>query len=102
MNSESQPALPGTYYGELSPEGQWFWNGTGTPDDRWIANPQNVPVQQVQPTAKGSLHYVMGPIDAKVFQDHSSKPGPGGIQMTIGHCQTMNPADLIKAFNLTG
>lgn len=37
---EPEPASPGTHYGELSPEGQWFWDGTGTPTDQWIANPK--------------------------------------------------------------
>jgi hypothetical protein len=32
-----KPTNPGTHYGEISPDGQWFWNGTGKPDDAWIA-----------------------------------------------------------------
>lgn len=105
MSAEAKPDVAGTYYGELSPLGQWFWNGTGTPDDSWIANPDQAPPtpeQQAMPAAKGSLHYVMGRIDAKVFQDHSGKPGPAGLQLNIGLCQCMNPADVIKAFGLTG
>lgn len=49
---EPEPVAPGTHYGELSPEGQWFWEGTGAPDDRWIANPEKPqgPEVQVAPT----------------------------------------------------
>ena len=106
--SELIPQVAGTSYGELSPGGEWFWDGTGKPNDEWIPNPNftpstvEAPAQQALPAAKGSLHYVMGRIDAKVFQDHSSKPGPAGVQLTIGLCQCMNPADVIKAFGLTG
>jgi len=37
--SEPKPTSPGTFYGELSPQGQWLWNGTGQPTDDWIPNP---------------------------------------------------------------
>lgn len=37
--SESKPTTPGTYYGEVSPQGQWIWNGTGLPGDDWQINP---------------------------------------------------------------
>lgn len=46
---EPEPQLPGTHYGELSPEGQWVWDGTGKPDDKWIANPEKAGVQAEQP-----------------------------------------------------
>jgi len=36
---ESIPADPGSYYGQISPGGAWFWNGTGLPGDAWIPNP---------------------------------------------------------------
>ena len=97
MSPETIPAVPGTYYGELSPEGQWFWNGTGKPDDQWIANSQDVPVQQVQPTIKGTDHYIMNPTDVMIYRDHSSKGNPPPAMR-----QVMNPADFIKAYNLTG
>lgn len=106
MSTEPIPTAPGTYYGELSLGKEWFWNGTGTSEDQWIANPEQQERPEVAPlvlpVAKGSLHYIMGRVDAKIYQDHTSKPGPGGIQMNLGHTLTMNPADLIKAFGLTG
>jgi len=37
--TESMPADRGTYYGQLSPGGQWFWNGTGLPGDAWVPQP---------------------------------------------------------------
>lgn len=46
---ELRPKAPGTHYGELSPAGQWFWDGTGQPDDQWVANPEKVSVQADQP-----------------------------------------------------
>lgn len=34
---EPIPTTPGTFDGELSPGGEWKWEGTGTPDDKWIS-----------------------------------------------------------------
>jgi hypothetical protein len=34
--AEPKPTNPGAHYGELSPLGQWFWNGSGLPQDDWI------------------------------------------------------------------
>jgi hypothetical protein len=34
--NESKPTEVGAYFGELSPQGQWKWNGTGLPGDDWI------------------------------------------------------------------
>jgi hypothetical protein len=41
-SAETKPTAPGMHYGELSPEGQWFWNGTGLPGDAWIPNSDNL------------------------------------------------------------
>lgn len=38
MDAENIPSYPGTYYGEISPGGQWLWSGTGGADDAWVAN----------------------------------------------------------------
>jgi hypothetical protein len=35
MTTESKPVIHGTYYGEVSPDGKWKWEGTGKPDDDW-------------------------------------------------------------------
>jgi hypothetical protein len=33
--SEPKPEKPGTEYGQLSPQAQWYWDGTGRPDNGW-------------------------------------------------------------------
>jgi|SRR6516165_3855508 len=43
---EPKPTDPGTYYGQISAGGQWFWQGTGQPGDAWIPNPSAAPQQQ--------------------------------------------------------
>lgn len=35
--TEQKPGKPGTRDGELSPGGGWKWEGTGAPDDHWVA-----------------------------------------------------------------
>lgn len=57
--NESKPSGPGTYYGELSPLRQWFWSGTGTPQDQWIANPaQETGPPVVMPQAASASFYL--------------------------------------------
>lgn len=62
-SEEPLPSLPGTYYGELSPGGQWFWRGTGAPDDEWIAagTQAELPSQEdvgIQPLAASASFYI--------------------------------------------
>jgi hypothetical protein len=40
---ERKPAGRGSYYGQISAGGQWFWNGTGQPGDDWLYNPSVEP-----------------------------------------------------------
>jgi hypothetical protein len=37
QQQEPRPTKPGQKYGQLSPQGQWYWHGTGATDDHWAA-----------------------------------------------------------------
>jgi hypothetical protein len=40
--SEPKPEKPGTEYGQLSPQAEWYWDGTGREDDDWApVNPDS-------------------------------------------------------------
>lgn len=49
--SESKPIFPGAYYGQASPEGEWIWKGTGSPDDDWTYHKEEqiMPEERDQP-----------------------------------------------------
>jgi hypothetical protein len=40
---EAKPSSSGKEYGERSLGGEWVWNGTGRPDDAWVAPEPHVP-----------------------------------------------------------
>jgi hypothetical protein len=100
MSDEPKPALFGTYYGELSPGGQWFWNGTGTPEDRWIANPDIKPEPLVNPTLAKAHVQTMAVMDF-ANQNKFTLPGlPGSLTWTyIGQCWAVH--DIIRVAGLT-
>jgi hypothetical protein len=49
-SKESKPAKSGKYFGELSPEGQWRWDGTGLPGDDWLAVEKEEKEEPKKPT----------------------------------------------------
>jgi len=87
--SELMPSAPGTYYGELSPQGEWFWNGTGLPGDAWIPNPDfspsAVPVESAKlyPTRGDNLERSILKALQIAYNSYASMltpPYPGGFQ----------------------
>ena len=61
---EPKPGASGTYYGELSPEGQWFWEGTGQPDDQWIANSEKPAPEPLAAPTPGTAILATATIDS--------------------------------------
>ena len=98
MSAELKPSAPGTYYGELSPEGGWQWNGTGLPTDDWVAVAQQPP--EVTPLAKPSVkktHFgFANNADAAFQYDLSAYPG-----LTYAAILQYPTAELVKKFGIT-
>lgn len=69
------PTTAGTFDGELSAEGQWVWQGTGTPDDKWVE------VQPLTAPVPGTVIPAATTIDAiftAVFGTRSADLGTAG------------------------
>jgi hypothetical protein len=47
--SEPKPSKRGSYYGERSLEGEWYWHGTGAPEDDWVKAPQTPAAKALEP-----------------------------------------------------
>src|SRR5215469_11573007 len=101
MSDETKPLLPGTAYGELSPEGQWFWNGTGSPDDQWIVNPDFVPepAPLVAPTLAKSHVQTMAVMDYANQNKFTLPTLPGSLTWVyISQCWARH--DIIRVAGL--
>jgi hypothetical protein len=54
---EPKPTQPGTYYGQLSSQQEWFWAGTGQPDDAWIPS-EAAALMEVEPSQEAPSQLV--------------------------------------------
>jgi hypothetical protein len=87
MNEETEekPTAPGTRYGQLSDKKQWFWHGTGAPDNGWIPHseptqqpvvkPADVPTQFTKPPVVKAHVLCCNPADVAYQTDLSGIPG---------------------------
>jgi hypothetical protein len=98
---EPKPALPGTYYGEISPEGEWFWDGTGKPEDQWIVNPgYEQPEALVAPTLAKAHVQTLPVMDFANAAKFSLPTLPGSLTWVyVSQCWPRH--DIIRVAGLT-
>ena len=96
---EAKPGVPGTYYGELSPGGQWRWNGTGLPTDGWVEVAQQqaeVTPLATKPAVLKHHAWAMNKADMAFTTDLSAYPG-----LNYAAILAYPTAELVKKFGLT-
>ena len=97
MSNEVKPSAPGTYYGELSPGGEWRWNGTGLSNDDWVAVGQADVVQPLAKPAVAKHHaWVMDKASMAFLTDLSAYPG-----LTYGQILIYPTAELVRKYGMT-
>jgi hypothetical protein len=104
MNAEAKPGSSGTYYGEISPGGQWFWDGTGKPDDQWIANPaaarEPAPEPLVTPNLAKAHVQTLPPMDYANAAKYNLPAPPAGLTWVyMSQCWARH--DIIRVNGLT-
>ena len=97
MNTEEKPSVPGTHYGQLSENEEWFWDGTGRPDNGWIPTPeQKAEVTPYTKPATKKVHVICcGAADAAFQTDLS---GYSGLTPALFYIWPAN--DLMVRFGL--
>lgn len=107
MSNEVKPEKAGTYYGELSPGGQWFWYGWGRPEDDWIPNPafkpkehEPIPTPLTAPNLAKSHVQTLPTMDFANQNKFTLPALPGSLTWTyVGQCWARH--DIIRVAGLT-
>lgn len=104
MSEEAKPLEPGTYYGELSPQEEWFWDGTGRPEDQWIVNPSVVTNPEPEPLAAPNLSAahvkMLPPMDYANPTKYNLPAPPAGVTWWyLANCWARH--DIIRVAGLT-
>jgi hypothetical protein len=95
--TEQKPAVPGTYYGELSPGGEWRWNGTGLPNDDWVAvGQQGVVTPLAKPSVAKHHAWTMDKASMAFLTDLSAYPG-----LTYAQILIYPTAELVRKYGLS-
>lgn len=97
MSDEAKPSASGTYYGELSPAGEWRWNGTGLSKDDWLAVEQGDVVTPLAAKPAVAKHHawVMDKASMAFLTDLSAYPG-----LSYGQILIYPTAELVRKYGL--
>jgi hypothetical protein len=97
--SELKPVKAGINYGERSPKDEWWWSGTGSPDDDWVpvtAEPTEIPTQLAKPAVLKHHAWTMDKASMAFLTDLTAYPG-----LNYGQILIYPTAELVKKYNLT-
>ena len=98
--SEPKPTEPGEYYEQSSPLGEWWWDGTGTPNDQWVPVASLTPVPLAAPNLAAAHVKTLPPMDwANPGKFGLPAPPAGTTWVYLSQCWARH--DVIRVAGLT-